>query len=215
MKQKAFTMIELVMVIVVLGILAALALPRLDRDLRQEAADTILSNIRYTQHLALLDNKQKFNDAEWQREFWQFKVESCRGGSGLYMSIGSDQDHQGDLDEDEVALDPSNGKPMFWINTRDCTDGNSVDRSISKNIFLTKRFGVDTITPSGGCDVQHIGFDHLGRPHTSFSGSSQPNSDSYMSNACLFTFTMKKGDPFTIRIEPETGYAHILDQNAS
>ena len=56
-QSKAFTMIELVFVIVVIGILAALALPRIERDLRQEAADNILAAIRYTQHLALNDNK--------------------------------------------------------------------------------------------------------------------------------------------------------------
>jgi len=55
--KSAFTMIELILVIVVLGILAALAMPRVDRDSRQEAADNILSAIRYTQHLALMDNK--------------------------------------------------------------------------------------------------------------------------------------------------------------
>jgi len=49
MKHSAFTMIELVLVIVVLGILAALAMPRLERDLRQEAKDNLLSAIRYTQ----------------------------------------------------------------------------------------------------------------------------------------------------------------------
>ena len=64
---KAFTMLELVFVIVVLGILAALALPRMDRDLRQEAKDNILSAIRYTQHLALMDNKTNPLDANWQR----------------------------------------------------------------------------------------------------------------------------------------------------
>lgn len=57
MKHPAFTMIELVFVIVVLGILSALAMPRIDRDLRQEAKDNILSSIRYTQHLALIDEK--------------------------------------------------------------------------------------------------------------------------------------------------------------
>ena len=212
MNQNAFTMLELVFVIVVLGILAALALPRLERDLRQEAADTILSNIRYAQHLALIDDKQKFNDASWQREFWQFKVESCGGGSGLFFSIGSDMDQQGDLDRDEVALDPANGKPMFWTNTDDCSNGNEADPTVSKNIFLTKRFGVDTITPSGGCTTQHIGFDHLGRPHAGFSGSTQPNYASYLSTACIYTFTLKTGESFQIRIEPETGYASIVGQ---
>ena len=210
MKRNGFTMIELVLVIVVLGILAALAIPRLERDLRQEAADTILANIRYAQHFALLDDKQSFKDPKWQRELWQFKVESCGGGSGLFMSIGSDKDQQGDLDRDEVALDPSNGKPMFWLNTDACTDGG--DDTVSPDIFITRKYGVESITPSGGCAVQHIGFDHLGRPHTSFSGSTQPNSASYISSACIFTFALKTGESFQIRIEPETGYAYVIGQ---
>ncbi len=212
MRRNAFTMLELVFAIVVLGIIAALAIPRLDRDYRQEAADTILADIRYAQHLALLDDRQKFNDEEWQREFWQFKIESCGGGSGLFISVGSDRDHQGDLDRNEVALDPANGKPMFWKNTDDCSNGNESDPTVSKNIFLTKRFGVDSVTPSGSCATQYIGFDHLGRPHTGFSGSTQPNYASYLSTACIYTFTLKTGESFQIRIEPETGYASIVGQ---
>ena len=48
MQKNAFTMIELVFAIVVLGILTAIGLPNIDKDNRQEAADIILSNIRYT-----------------------------------------------------------------------------------------------------------------------------------------------------------------------
>ena len=69
--KKAFTMIELVFVIVVLGILAALALPRMDRDLRQEAKDNLLSDICYTQHLALTDNKTNPADPNWQSKLWK------------------------------------------------------------------------------------------------------------------------------------------------
>jgi hypothetical protein len=36
-----------------------------------------------------------------------------------------------------------------------------------------------------------------------------------MNNACDMKFDMKAGDSFTIRILPETGYAFILNQNAS
>lgn len=210
MKKNAFTMIELVLVIVVLGILAALAIPRLDRDLKQEAADAILSNVRYTQHLALLDDKQKFNDGHWQRKFWQIKFESCANATGLFFSIGSDEDEEGDLDRDETALDPSNGKPMFWTNTAGCSQGG--DNTVSKNIFLTKKYGVSSVTPGGSCANQYIGFDHLGRLHSGFSSSAKPNNASYLSSLCTFTFHLSDGDSFILKIEPETGYAYIAGQ---
>jgi len=217
LSRAAFTMLELVMVIVVLGILASLAIPRMERDLKQEAADSILSNIRYTQHLAQIDFKHDFADTQWQRKFWQIQFQSCANDSGLFMTVGSDVDEQGDIDRvKESAIDPSNAKPMFWTNTNDCSNGG--DETVSDNIFITKKYGVYKIKGGGGCKgIQYIGFDHLGRPHIQFSGSTEPNYASYMKTSCTFTFTLlePKDDTFQITIEPETGYAYIVDQNAS
>ena len=56
LKKPAFTMIELVFVIVILVILAAMDIPSFDRDLRQGAKDNILAAISLTQHIALIDN---------------------------------------------------------------------------------------------------------------------------------------------------------------
>ena len=214
MKKPAFTMLELVMVIVVLGILAALAIPRLDRDLKQEAADSILSDIRYTQHLALTDNKHRFNQANWQRAFWRITFESCANDSGLFMGIGSDMDRRGDTNRVEAAIDPVNGKPMFWKNTDSCANGG--DGTVSERIFLSKKFTVTSISGAGGCNgVQHIGFDNSGRPHVSFSNSDQPNYASIITRRCTFNFTLSDGDDFAIHIEPETGYAFIDGQPSS
>ena len=55
--KKAFTMLELVFVIVVVGILAAILIPRTERSPVQECAVDLLSQIRYTQHLAIIDDK--------------------------------------------------------------------------------------------------------------------------------------------------------------
>ena len=55
MKKRAFTMIELIFVIVVVGILAAMIMPRLERNGAKEAATQLLTHIRsvsYT-HLTL------------------------------------------------------------------------------------------------------------------------------------------------------------------
>ncbi len=214
MKRSAFTMIELIMVIVVLGILASMSIPRLQRDIVQEAADSILSDIRYTQHLALTDNKHRFNEKKWQRSFWKFNVESCANDSGLFLAIGTDMDYSTEPSLKESALDLITGKPMFWKNTDDCEDGG--DNNASNRIFLTHSYNIISMAGSGGCDgVQHIGFDNTGRPHVSFSNSTQPNYNSVISEKCTFTFTMLDDSTFAIDILPETGYAFIVGQEAS
>ncbi len=220
MKRVAFTMLELVFVIIVLGILAALAMPRLDRDLKQEAADHILSNIRYTQHLALTDNKHMFNNAKWQQRFWRIVFSTCTGNDRYFM-VGTDDNMEDAsnafFDQSEAALDPRTGKPLFWTNGNDCSSGG--DGIVSEEVFISKKYGITAVVSSGGCGdgttMGHIGFDNLGRPHYGFSNSTQPNYASIITSNCTFTFTMSGGDTFSIDIMPETGYAYISDQSAS
>ena len=209
-KHSAFTMIELIMVIIVLGILTALAIPRLNRDLTQEAADDILSQIRFTQHMALVDDKHRFNQPDWQRSFWRIMFSSCSDGS-LAFRIGSDSDRSGGgFTAAEAALDPINGRPFHFANNGDCDL-----TTISPNIRIGKKYGITAIAGKGGCNnIQNIGFDHLGRPHVGFEDSNIPNYNSYMTNTCTFTFTINDNN-FSIDIEPETGYAHITGQNNS
>ena len=166
MKRTAFTMIELVFVIVVLGILAALAMPRLDRDLRQEAADNILSAIRYTQHMALLDDVTNPSDTQWQRAFWRFGFQGC-SDNGIFYYIGSDKNIGGNIDAGEELVDPANGLPMMGLKLADCETDLSGQIKASSNIFITKKYSIDSnVTWSDGCTgaSSYIGFDHLGRP---------------------------------------------------
>jgi len=214
-KRPAFTMLELVFVIVVLGILAALAMPRLDRDLKQEAADNILSSIRYTQHLALIDFKHDFKETQWQQRFWKIMFAPC-STTEMFYRVGSDDNMTGSglFTINEAAIDPANGKPMFWVNNTDCSNGDT-SGTVSENIFISKKYGITSISTTNCNNIAHIGFDHLGRPHQSFGGSTVPDYSTYMRTACIYQFTMSDGDTFSIRIEPETGYASILGQTGS
>jgi len=226
-KQLGFTMLELIMVIVVLGILAALALPKLDKDFTQEAADNVLSNMRYTQHMALMADRQQYNDPQWQQSFWQISFQACSDGA-LFLSIGSDTNYNGSLDQNETVIDPATGKTMYWDKNSPCAAIEDTT-STSPLVFLSAKYGVETIRRSGSCTAvtidnvtqgnANIGFDHLGRPHVDFSNNGTPNYRSYINSnsntPCSFTFVLENDESFTIDILPETGSMKIHDQNRS
>ncbi|HIP85432.1 MAG TPA: type II secretion system protein [Pyrodictium sp.] len=211
MKKNAFTMLELVMVLVVIGILAALAIPRMDRDIRQEAADNILSAIRYTQHLALMDNKTNPSDPEWQKKLWHIRFERYGGNTPTtwFYSISSSMDGNRNIDIKEVAIDPANGLRMN--NTNSAT---GIGLKDSPSVFISEHYGIEDIKLTGGCsENQHIGFDHLGRPHVNIYDASN-DYRSYMSSDCKMTFKFSDSSikEFKIIIEQETGHAYIDGQ---
>ena len=224
MKNKsAFTMIELVFVIVVLGILASLAMGRMDRDLKQEASSTILSHIRLAQQLALSDNKHRSdNSASWQTGYWQFAMKSC--GDDIAYRVGSDRNMGGGVNgigKNESAINPIDGKYIF---SEDCSN---IDVDETPSVLLTKKFGIKDsgVTQSGGCDRNQILFDYLGRPHfrnTIYATSTNTNPryfNDIMVTDCNFTFELQTdqdndgiNDSFSIIIEAETGYSYIVGQ---
>jgi len=188
--KKAFTMIEMIFAIIVMGILAATAMPRYDRDLRQEAKDNYIAAIRYTQHLALIDNKVDPFDSNWQKRYWTIAI----GGTGGDYTIST----RVDTNTRKYATDPSNGKLFNAL-----TNGSS-------NSLVSKKHGVDTVVASGGCSGPNIMFDHLGRP---FDGTTASGVDvatdytNYMSEDCKLTISFKNSDidALVINIAKETG----------
>ncbi|MEA2027924.1 MAG: type II secretion system protein [Campylobacterota bacterium] len=211
MKRKnAFSMIELILVIVVMGILASLAIPRMDRDLRQEAIDSITSDIMLTQRMALSDHRHDSSDPQWQRTYWQWQyMNTADCSESVVYSVFSDLDKDGDANNSEIAIDSYNHK---YIHAPDsyCSSG-TMPNDYSERVLLTKKFGIDSISSTGGCSsTQQIAFDELGRPHVGISGSTTPNFASLMQTDCTLTFTFDNGliddtDDFNITIEAITG----------
>jgi len=225
MKRMAFTMIELVLVIVVLGILAALAIPRLESDHRQDAADNLLSAIRYTQHLALMDNKNDRTGSglkapirtNWQRALWHMRFSSYDGGAKWFYTISSSQDADANVDQNEVAVDPSNGKIMYNLAGDD-----EIGPNESPNIFISELYGINAVdfTNCTGATgrtrnsntARHIAFDYAGRPHKGIYGASN-NYATVMHQDCIIHFTfLNNSTPIDININQETGYAFIVGQ---
>jgi len=94
--KKAFTLIELVFVIVVVAILSVSLLPSLKKDSLREAATQVISHIRYVQHLALVDDKFNSNDDTWYRKRWELVFSTAN--SSLSYFIFSDSQSNGNPD---------------------------------------------------------------------------------------------------------------------
>ena len=202
-------MLELVFVIVVLGILASMAIPRMDRDLRQGAKDNILAAIRFTQHIALVDNKTDPTVNNWQKALWQIRFSNPTTPNNEWLySIGSNIDYLTSLDKDESALDPANGKYMY------SGDASPADDDESPNIFLTKLYGINNVTfndcaGTSGSGANHLAFDHLGRPHRGVTGGGSNNYRTLIKGSdCIITFSFIDTDitALNITIAAETGY---------
>jgi len=219
MKRKnAFTMIELVFVIVILGILASVAMGRMERDLKQEASSTILSHIRLAQQLALNDNKHRSdNNSKWQTSYWRFEYEKCNGVDvdRYIYRVGSDIDLSGGINKIESAINPVTGK-YIWADG-DCNSFDDLGSDESKDVYLYGRFGIEHVshsTQKGSCTTQNIGFDFLGRPHIGIKRYKTDDSSIFqklMTKDCNLTFTMSDGTNFKINIKAETGYSSILN----
>jgi len=207
-KRMAFSMIELVMVIVVIGILASVFIPNLNKNIRQEAIDSIISDMVYTQQLALLDNKHNINDIKWQMTYWKWRYTLCSKTNKVFYSVSSDMNEKGNVNRKESAIDAYNGKYLYQSNYF-CKDGATSSEDDSPRVIISERFGIKSILNGGSCEreVQSIAFDSFGRPHRGIESYSSPNYKFLMKRNCSFTFSFFDEDikPFTIIIEAITG----------
>lgn len=224
-RRNAFTILELIFVIIIIGILAALALPRYERDIRQEAADNILSAIRMARLMALTDDVTDPRHNDWQKAFWRFGIEGC-SDNGIFYYVASDKDRQGGIDTNEIVNDPANGLHMMGDNSKPCEK--KAQQGASPNIFLTHKYGIadGDISFCGNNPQQgpnYIGFDHMGRPHQGFAttsssgGSTAPDYNTILHQDCNITvnFSQSGADPVTIVVEKGTGHTYIAGENGS
>nr|WP_314469464.1 prepilin-type N-terminal cleavage/methylation domain-containing protein [uncultured Campylobacter sp.] len=224
MIKKAFTMLELVVVIVVIGIIAAAALPRINDDHIAEAADQVVSHIRYTQHLAMQDSKFDPTDARWFRKRWSItftQAAFCGGGNEWRYSVYHDDGNTtGNLNSvNEVArdpLDPNRFMSSGWagIANADCAN-------VSNKYNLTTNFGITNVQFRGVCGqagLQTLSFDEFGRPMRSVS---TPNGGGatrgynrlvYNGQNCQIVLTTARRTA-TITIAPETGFVQVAFAN--
>ncbi|MFW5614226.1 MAG: pilus assembly FimT family protein [Campylobacter hyointestinalis] len=220
--KKAFTLFEIVVVIIVIGIMAAFVAPKFSRDDLRLAADQIAAHIRYTQHLAMIDDKYDPGNADWYRGRWQiYFINEVNGQEQANYAIFSDQKSQktnkydGNPNKDEIAKNPSNSS-QHLISEHAGISGIKP----TPEVGLKEKYNIKSTALNGGCGKSgstRIFFDELGRP---YSGNLQNSNgkpsikspyQNIMTEQCNITLTHKNGSKCTINVEPETGYVTIRD----
>jgi carbamoyl-phosphate synthase large chain len=218
--KKAFTMLELVVVIVVIGIIAAAALPRINDDHIAEAADQVMSHIRYTQHLAMQDSKFDPTDANWFKKRWSItftRASFCGGKSEWRYSVyHDDRNVTGNLNSaNEVARDPLDPNKFMSSGWAGISKANCANASSKYN--LARKFGITNVELRGVCrdgNLQTISFDEFGRPMRSVStpggGGAARGYDRLVYNGqnCQIVLSTAKRQA-TITIAPETGFLQV------
>jgi prepilin-type N-terminal cleavage/methylation domain-containing protein len=180
-KKSAFTMLELVFVIAVVGILAAAIIPRFDRDTLYEASEQLLRDIRYTQHLAMIDNVYRDDEQNWFYERWK-----------IY------------LDANSYTISKGNRNTVMTVHTtiaQDPLTHNNIDGSDDFN--LKEKYGIEH-----NLTQNLLYFDHLGRPYNIVNGTPANATINLLRRPLKIGLTDGDNNA-TITIQPETGYASV------
>jgi type II secretory pathway pseudopilin PulG len=222
--NKAFTIAELIFIIIVIGILVAVIMPRAQNSRLREAADQIVSHIRYTQHLAMMDNKFDPNNNEWFKERWQIRFmhqASIDGDKTQYWSyvVYSDTSsgHSGDPQPYEIARNPMDlSKRLTGGSSSDISTAIKYgDPRATKELNIDKEYGITNVKFSNTCSNSgstRLAFDYLGRPLKGAIDGLKASYDTthLMIKQCNIALTNSAEESINITIEPETGFAQVV-----
>lgn len=216
-------MLEFIFVIVAIGIISAVLIPRFDNSTNlREAALQIISDIRYTQHLAMNDDQISSSDSDWYKKRWTiiFNHDNYTNNEWAY-TIFADTSGTSSGNPDattEIAKNPLDTSKVLsggYSGIGGLDIRNSGTFVGTKRYNLGYKYDIKEVMFSNACSYynsKRVAFDHLGRPlkgNISSYSSPYPSASRIMSAQCKITLIDENDVNISLYIEPETGYAHL------
>jgi len=226
--KKAFTMLEFLIVLLIIGILSVAVVPDIKSNTLREAAIQLVSHIRYTQHLAMVDDKYDANDSNWFQKRWRLKFSNGIGTKNKYSYTifdDSANNSTGNPDPVEIAVNPldRSKKLTGGYSSNTASFINTGEKEATEEMNIGIKYGILDVDFSQTCRTASsnklVTFDSFGRP---IRGTTDTLSSSYISNIlissrCIIDLCSVSDcnnataeEKISIAIEPETGYTHIL-----
>jgi len=221
-------MIELVFVIVVIGILAAVIIPNTRTNPLQEAAVQVISHIRYTQHLAMMDDKFDTNNVTWYQKRWQIFFSKTEYGSDFLWTYSIFSDgaggNTGNPDVSELAVNPLNTSKLLTGGYSGTVQYDDAQGRNTRELLIGEKYSIVDVDFTAGCSIatnkERIFFDSLGRafyggPHLQSHAYKDETSVKLLKNTCQIELcletcaTASSEKKIIIYIERETGYTHL------
>lgn len=225
--KKAFSLLELVLVIAILGIILALAKLYLKDNRLHLAAQQILNDLAYTRNLALMQNSFRIQStsvadkSEWFKARWQLyfiRSQSATNNEQTY-TIFLDKNGDGNANigkeyvnlDREIAVDILNPNKLMNFGQSGVIDKN--DERTSARFNIEQRYGVEKLEFKGSCSgTTRIIFDEFGRLHSPLRTANKPYEKVlfHKNEACVLKI-MNAKEALCIVIDALSGYAYVAE----
>jgi prepilin-type N-terminal cleavage/methylation domain-containing protein len=216
---KAFSLIELIFVIVIIGIISSLVIPSFKTNPLQEAAIQLASDIRYTQHLAMSSDNYNAKTTAWFQNRWRLKFyKGIKSNDKIAYTICNKEDSHTNVKVLNVARNPLNSLQLLsggHSSSSTKLDIQSENFLGMKKLNLGESYNITSYSLSGGCRYSRISFDYLGRPlykDPNKLTSTYKEDDNFILiiKPCQITLTSSTDEEINLIIEAETGAVKII-----
>lgn len=220
--KKAFSLLELCFVIVILGIVFAVAKLSFKDNKLDLAAKQILNDLAYTRNLALIQNAFKnTSKSEWFKSRWQLyfiRSKSATNNEQTYtIFLDKNADGNANIGKSDVNLDREIAvdilNPQKLMNSGQSGVIDKDDERVSARFNIQKSYGVERVEFKGACAAMtRIIFDEFGRVHSPLRTANKPYEKVlfHKNEACVIKL-IAKDEALCIVIDTLSGYAYLAE----